>query len=93
MRGGVYGAGILPLFDLCGACAGTMGKRYVPKTYNNHRVFRIIVRTATSVVVAAVVLFLLLFFGLRGYWNEGRLEIPWLSGEANVSGEPITPEG
>ena len=35
-----------------------------------------------SVALAAVILFLLLFFGLRNYVNEGVLEIPWLMDEA-----------
>ena len=55
-----------------------MGKRYVPKTYNNRRILRMILGTVMSVALAAVILFLLLFFGLRNYVNEGVLEIPWL---------------
>ena len=58
-----------------------MGKRYVPKTYNNRRVFRVILGTVTSVALAAVILFLLLFFGLKRYEKDGRLEIPWLMDE------------
>jgi len=58
-----------------------MGKRYVPKTYNNHRALRVIFGTIVTVVLAAVILFLLLFFGLRRYEVDGRLEIPWLTGE------------
>ena len=58
-----------------------MGKRYVPKTYNNRRAVRIIIRTAASVAIAAVVLFLLLFFGLKRYETDGRLVIPWLVNE------------
>ena len=60
-----------------------MGKRYVPKTYNNHRLFRLAIRTVVSVALAAVILFLLLFFGLRGYYNDGRVEIPWLMDDAS----------
>jgi len=56
-----------------------MGKRYVPKTYNNRRLLRIIIGTVTSVALAAVILFLLLFFVLSNFVNEvGVLEIPWL---------------
>ena len=58
-----------------------MGKRYVPKTYNNRRAFRIISWSVISVALAAVVVFLLLFFGLRSYEVEGRLVIPWLINE------------
>ena len=55
-----------------------MGKRYVPKTYNNRRLLRIIAGSVASVFVALLVLFLLLFFLLEGYYVDGRLEIPWL---------------
>ena len=59
-----------------------MGRRYVPKTYNNRRVLRIIFGTIVSVVLAVVISFLLLFFVLERYvvfTTEGvRLEIPWL---------------
>ena len=56
-----------------------MGKRYVPKTYNNRRLLRIIFGTVVTVALAAVITFLLLFFVLEeNYWNDGKLEIPWL---------------
>ena len=59
--------------------------RYVPKTYNNRRILRIIVRTIISVFFAAIILFILLFFGLRQYEEytaDGvRLEIPFLMDE------------
>ena len=58
-----------------------MGKRYVPKTYNNRRLQRIIFGTVVSVAVTAVVLFLLLFFVLESYYVDGRLDIPWLIDE------------
>ena len=64
-----------------------MGKRYVPKTYNNRRVIRIIIRTVTSVAIAAVILFLLLFFGLKKYETDGKLIIPWLINESNSQEE------
>ena len=59
--------------------------RYVPKTYNNRRVLRIIVRTVVVVSLAVVVLFVVLFFRLKSYIVYSpidgtlRLEIPWLS--------------
>ena len=62
-----------------------MAKRYVPKTYNNHRVVRLIARTVTSVALAAVILFLLLFFWLKQYEDNGRLNIPWLVEEPRVT--------
>ena len=62
-----------------------MGKRYVPKTYNNRRLFRLIVQTVTGVALAAVVLFLLLFFGLKRYEHNGKLDIPWLTDEQRPS--------
>ena len=61
-------------------CEDDMG-RYVPKTYNNRRVLRTIVGTVIFLAVAAVVVFLLLFFVLEKYFYEGNLEIPWLVDE------------
>ena len=55
-----------------------MGKRYVPKTYKNRRGLRIIFWTVISVAVAAVVVFLLLFFVLESYWVDGQWDLPWL---------------
>jgi uncharacterized protein HemY len=54
--------------------------RYVPKTYKNRRLLRIILGTVIFLALAAVVIFLLLFFVLENYFIEGRLEIPWLVG-------------
>ena len=58
--------------------------RYVPKTYSNRRVLRVIVSIFISVVLTAVILFVSLFFGLRKYADYGpdgtiRLEIPFLT--------------
>ena len=58
-------------------------KRYVPKTYNNRRVLRIIIRVVVAVTVVTVILFVSLFFGLRKYVvysadGKIRLEIPFL---------------
>lgn len=64
-----------------------MGKRYVPKTYNNRRVIRAIALTVMSVALAAVILFLLLFFGLKQYEHDGKLEIPWLIEEPKPTEE------
>ena len=58
-----------------------MARRYVPKTYNNRRLLRIVFGTVVSAAVTAVVLFLLLFFVLENYYVDGRLEIPWLAEE------------
>ena len=57
--------------------------RYVPKTYNNRRFLRIIIRTVVFVSLSVVILFVALFFLLRDYYvtkEDGtqRLEIPWL---------------
>ena len=56
--------------------------RYVPKTYNNRRILRIIYRLIITVILVAVTLFILLFFGLRQYevhTEDGiKLEIPFL---------------
>jgi len=60
-------------------------RRYVPKTYNNRRVLRIILGTIISVALAVVISFLLLFFILdENYWDDGRLNIPWLTDEPAV---------
>ena len=61
-----------------GGCEDTMG-RYVPKTYNNRRVLRFILGIIIFLVLAAVVIFLLLFFGLENYFIDGKLVIPWLA--------------
>jgi len=53
-----------------------MGKRYVPKTYNNRRILRVILGIILSVVIAAVVIFLLLFIILENYWIDGQWAFP-----------------
>jgi len=58
-----------------------MGRRYVPKTYNNRRLLRIVFGTFVTVIIAAVVLFILLFFALDAYWDGVSLQIPWLMDE------------
>ena len=59
--------------------------RYVPKTYNNRRLLRIIFRSVVAVMLVAVVLFISLFFGLQKYIVPSvdgiKLEIPWLMDE------------
>jgi len=56
--------------------------RYIPNTYKNRRVRRILIRFVIGVVLAFVVLAVALFFGLRRYivyTPDGlRLDIPWL---------------
>ena len=58
-----------------------MARRYVPKTYNNRRVLRIVFGTVISAALMAVILFLLLFFVLENYYVDGRLDIPGLTDE------------
>ena len=58
-----------------------MSRRFVPRTYNNRRLLRIILGTAITMALAAVILFVLLFFALEPYWVDGSLQIPWLSEE------------
>ena len=70
-------------------------KRYVPKTYNNRRILRIIVRTIVAVSLAAVIIFVALFFWLGNYIvseEDGtqRLEIPWLRSSEVESETPLT---
>ena len=68
-----------------------MSKRYVPKTYNNRQLRRILFGSVVSVALAAVIIFILLFFWLRQYRvpNEDgvgvHLEIPWLMDEPAAS--------
>jgi len=52
--------------------------RYVPKTYNNRRALRIIFGTVIALALSLVILFLVLFFILGNYVEDGRLDIPWL---------------
>jgi len=40
-----------------------------------------ILGTVISAALAAIILFVLLFFALENYWVDGRLEIPWLMEE------------
>jgi len=53
-----------------------MGKRYVPKTYNNRRLLRVIIGLILSIVIAAVVIFVLLFIILENYWIDGQWAFP-----------------
>jgi len=52
--------------------------RYVPKTYNNRRVLRVIIGLFISIVLLIIIVFLILFFVFSRYVVDGRLEIPWL---------------
>ena len=56
--------------------------RYVPKTYKNYRVARIILKIFLALVLTCVILFVALFFGLKKYivyTPDGlRLDIPFL---------------
>jgi len=58
-----------------------MSRRYVPKTYNNRRLLRIVFGTIISAALTVVILFLLLFFVLENYYIDGRIDIPWLMDE------------
>ena len=61
--------------------------RYVPKTYNNRRFLRMLIRVAISVSLASAILFVSLFFWLKDkygrHYPDGtfRLEIPFLLDE------------
>lgn len=66
-----------------------MSKRYVPKTYNNRRALRILLGAVISTALAAVVIFISLFFWLSMYQVPSadggvRLEIPWLMDEGSI---------
>jgi len=67
-----------------------MSKRYVPKTYNNRRALRILLGAVIFVALAAIALFVSLFFWLRIYQVPNadggvRLEIPWLMDDNGMS--------
>ena len=59
--------------------------RYVPKTYNNKRILRVILGTVTTIALSAVIIFLVLFFILARHVDEGQLNIPWLTGEVTTT--------
>ena len=65
--------------------------RYVPKTYNNRRVLRIILGAIIIFALSAVILFLILFFILDRYVVDGQLVLPWLDEQPAVT-EQIPPE-
>lgn len=60
-----------------------MKRRNYPKTYRSGRPIKIILKVLLSLVIAAIILTVSLFFGLRQYIvydQDGtlHLEIPWL---------------
>ena len=62
--------------------------RYVPKTYYNRRIARMIIKIVLSVALAAVILFVALFFWIKErygqYYPDGtfKLEIPAIMDES-----------
>jgi len=52
--------------------------RYVPKTYNNRSVLRVIIGAFITLVLFVFILFLVLFFSLSRYVVDGQLELSWL---------------
>ena len=71
-------------------------RRYVPDTYNNRRALRVIIGIFVSLIAAAAILFVSLFFGLWKYvvyTDDGiRLEIPILM-DAPAEEYPEVAEG
>jgi len=65
--------------------------RYVPKTYNNRRVLRIVLSTIIIIIFVSLVLFLVLFFALQQYVVEGQLMFP-AGQDAPPLPTPIPPE-
>jgi len=51
--------------------------RYVPNTYNNRRVLRVILGTVITLALSTVILFLILFFIFQRYVVRGQLILPW----------------
>jgi signal peptidase I len=52
--------------------------RYVPKTYNNRRILRLVFSAIVIIALSALILFLILFFVFQRYVVDGQLHIPWL---------------
>lgn len=62
-------------------------KRNYPRTYRSRRPLKIILTALLSLIIAAIILILSLFFGLRQYIvydQDGglHLEIPWLEDDS-----------
>ncbi|MDR0861821.1 MAG: hypothetical protein LBN30_03470 [Oscillospiraceae bacterium] len=66
--------------------------RYVPGTYKSHRARRVILTALATLLIAAVIFTVAMFFGIRRhivYTSEGlRLEIPWLEPELHGTNTP-----
>jgi hypothetical protein len=63
-------------------------KRYYPRTYRSRRPLKIILTAFFTLLLAAVILTVSLFFGLRRYIvyepnGTLHLEIPWLADEGS----------
>ena len=64
--------------------------RYVPKTYNNKRVLRMLIRLVMAFALIAAILFVSLFFWLKDKYGQHypdgtfRLEIPFLAEETQT---------
>ncbi|SHI19144.1 hypothetical protein SAMN02745823_03216 [Sporobacter termitidis DSM 10068] len=62
-------------------------KRNYPRTYRSRRPLKIILTALVTLLIAAIILTLSLFFGLRQYivYDPGgtlHLEIPWLQDDS-----------
>ena len=66
--------------------------RYVPKTYNNGRILRVIIGAVTTVALSIVILFLILFFIFSQYVVDGQLDIPLLIEEGAQEPPPPSEE-
>ena len=66
--------------------------RYVPKTYNNGRILRVIIGAVTTVALSIVILFLILFFIFSQYVVDGQLDIPGLIEEGAQDPPPPAEE-
>ena len=69
-----------------------MPRRYVPKTYNNRRVLRLIIGMGITFALSVVIVFLSLFFIFSRYVVDGQLIIPWLMDEMPAVTEPEATE-
>jgi len=58
-----------------------MPRRYVPKTYNNRRLLRLIIGMGITFALSIVILFLSLFFIFSRYVVDGQIILPWLIDE------------
>jgi len=69
-----------------------MPRRYVPKTYNNRRLLRLIIGMGITIALSFFILFLSLFFMFSRYVVDGQIILPWLVDEVPAATAPVGDE-